>query len=287
MPITATVRGDKELGEEMVKFAQGMNMDMKRVVPIAAFQAAKMGKRLCPPGEKLRKVVTRKSNTPTMQKPYKEATDTSRQVRHFIMFRRQNKPAYFVPISPISTSNDFQKPTDKQELKDWNKARGKAKKNYQKPWRKGQGAYTYGRRANRNDGGTGNLVHRYDSPSDIASMRKIGRRGLAGELWASLGNGIKGGGKIAVKTKGAGVGTVNKNNKDAIQRHARKWGEVHEHKQPQSMRIVLKNKLTYVTNAFGNIEPRIMRDAANSMENEMKNRLIRRAKALEKQARAS
>jgi hypothetical protein len=277
MPITATVRGEKELGNEMVKFAQGMNMDMRRVVPIAAYQASKMGKKLCPPGERLRKIVTR-SGGPKRSKDINKRTDTSREVRHFIMFMRQNKPAFFVPISPIATSNDFHKPTDKQELKDWNKARGKAKRNYQKPWKQSMFKYQQ-TRASTVPNAAGN-IHKYDSPAEIASMRKIGRRGLAGELWAHLGNLTGGGQKIAVKSKADSVGTVNKGNKDAILSHARKWGDVNKIQKPESMRIVLKNKLTYITKKYGNIEPRIVSETAKSMENEMKNRLIRRAQAL-------
>jgi len=247
-----------------------------------------MGKKLCPPGEKLRKVVTRKSNTPTVQKPYKEGTDTSRQVRHFVMFRRQNKPSFFVPISPPTESNDFQKPTDDAERKKWDSRRRKGtKKNYAKPWRKGQGEYEYGRRANQNARMPG-MVHKYDMPAEIASLRKIGRRGLAGELWASLGNKTGGGQKIAIKSKADKVGTVNKKNKGTIKEHARKWGEVDKRQTSDSMRIILNNKLTYITKKYGNIESRIVQDTAKSLEKEMKNRLERRAKAIEKRkARAA
>jgi len=279
MPVTFKVKGEKELGDEMVKFAQGMNIDMKRVVPIAAYQASKMGKKLCPPGERLRKIVTR-SGGPTKSKDISKRTDTSREVRHFIMFRRQNKPAFFVPINPIATSNDFQKPKDKQELKDWNKARGKSKKNYQKPWKTSMFKYQQTRTSTipNKDGN----IHKYDSPAEIASMRKIGRRGLAGELWAHLGNKTGGGQKLAIKTKADGVGTVNESNKDKILAHAKKWGQVDKFKTKDSLRIRLENKLTYITKKYGNIEPRIVDETAKSMENEMKNRLIRREKAINK-----
>jgi len=282
MPVTFKVKGEKELGDEMVKFAEGMNIDIKRVVPIAAYQASKMGKKLCPPGERLRKIVSRSTGGPEggSERKISKRTDTSRSVRHFIMFRRQNKKPFFVPISPISTSNDFQKPKDKQELKDWNKARGKSKANYQKPWK--TSAYKYQQtRANTVPNASGN-IHKRDSPAEIASMRKIGRRGLAGELWAHLGNKTGGGQKLAIKAKVDGVGTVNDNNKDKILAHAKKWGQVDKFKTKDSLRIRLENKLTYITKKYGNIEPRIVDETAKSMENEMKNRLIRRQHAINK-----
>jgi hypothetical protein len=283
MPIDFKVRGVPELGAEMVKFAQGMDIDIKRVVPIAAYQAAKMGKKLCPPGERLRKIVTRRSGGPESgpERKINEKTDTSRSVRHFVMFMRQNKRPFFVPISPISSANDFQKPTDKQELRDWNRQRNaRTKKNYQKPWRTSAFRYQQ-RRANTvpNEGG---YIHKHDSPDEIASMRKIGRRGLAGEVWANLGNKTRGGQKIAIKPKADGVGTVNDKNKAAIEMHAKKWSKIDEFKTRADMRIRMENKLTYITKRYGNIEGRIIDETAKSMENEMKNRLRRRKEAINK-----
>lgn len=283
MPIDAKVTGAKELGDEMVRLAEGMNMDIKKVVPIAAYHATKVGAIVCEPAQKLRQVITR--STPPRKKEINEGTDTSRTSTHWVKFYRQNKRPYFVPINPDprgKAAADAGSGTRDHAKADSNR-RKRAK-----PSTPSVLKYQRTRKSTLLDGkGT---IKRYDTPAEIMAMRKIGRRGLAGEVWNSLGNKSGGGKKLGLKARDASGklsgGRATKHNKEAIIKHSKKWGSLEKQESKTDVRITLENKLTYLQRRYPGAEGRIVTETAKTLENELKNRLIRRQKALEKQAKA-
>lgn len=280
MPFEATIKGDKELGDEMVALARGMNMDIKKVVPIAAYLATTTGARVCAPGERLREVIKR--SKPPQSKDIHKRTDTSRTSTHWVKFYRQGKAPIFVPVNPNPMGAKPNREREPEQYKKWD--RGRKKKD--PPSTPSVYAYQQSRKGTQLNGK--GKMFRYDTPQDLLSMRTIGRRGLAGEVWNSLGNRTGGGRKLGLKARdseGKLSGRVTSKNKGSIERDSKKWGSLDKTESPTNMNIVLENKLTYVAKRYPGAEGQIIARTAEGLKNELKNRLIRRQKGLEKAAK--
>lgn len=273
--INARVQGVQDLDKAMKEFDKNFrSYDSPAVVRLSANKAAGVARKFCPPGDKARKLVDKKS-APTEAKSRR--TDTVRYATHFVMFYRQKKKRFFVPVTLSSYANisdDGIAPPKGSE--DYAKFDGDRKRTGK---RFNQSGLRYQQtRASTAPGRKSGIKKQIDSPAEVAAMRKISRRGLAGELWAGLGNRAfsKKGNKIAVKEPG--VGRITHKNKDAIKNHERKWSKYDERMGSIKMECSIHNKVTYMQKAYGNFEPYVYAQAAKALRGMMVGMLEHRAK---------
>jgi hypothetical protein len=275
------VKGEKKLADEMINLAKGMNMDIKKVVPIAAHLAAKQGHALCEPGERQRAIIQRKQSP--RKKKINKGTDTSRTSTHWIVFLRQNKKPFYVPVNPNPHAVNFAQPDPEKHGRERYNEYMKYKR--RKAKRTTPSVYKYqqtrkGTRPDKND-----MIFKHDRPAEIKAMRRIARRGLAGQAFMFMANQTGGGKKGPMKVKGEK--RMRTGAKKYIEKDSKKWTSVKKDFKKTEARIRLNNKLTYIRKRYGNIERPIVTLAAEKLENELKNRLIRRQKAFEKRAKAA
>ena len=268
--VDAVVRAMQDMGDKFTR------IDTDKLVRRAGWMAGATAKKMCPPGRKSRTLAPR-NNVP-VKKDISERTDTVRYATHFVIFRRQNKKPFYVPvtlnpnakitdsgISPDKGSEDYAKFDSNR------KRRSKFKPmnvfDYQQT-RKSTGPDGKGRR------------YLYDKPSEIAAMRKIGRRGLAGEAWAHLGNKTGGGRLQSLKVRGQT--STTKKNKQPTQEHVRKWTDFKHNKSVGDSNIMMHNKLTYLRKKYGAIEPAIYAKTAHNLNRMTEEILKKRAERAQK-----
>jgi hypothetical protein len=204
------------------------------------------------------------------------------------VFRRQGKKPFFVPVNPNPHGGDYDDPDNTREVKDYAK-----NDSYRK--RKGKTStpsvykYQQTRTSTTKRGKRGNILE-YDTPQEIMSMRKIGRRGLAAESWAWMGNQVPRSGS-AIGLKGRDMGTKwNRNSKanpDArekqkaqVDRHVKKWTRVSGVLAKDNATVSLDNRLTYIQRAFPGMQSRLIGLTAEKLVGDAK----RRVKAAEARA---
>jgi hypothetical protein len=261
--VDAVVRAMNDMGDQFAR------LDTDKLVRRAGWMAGATAKAMCPPGKKSRTLAPR-NNVP-VKKDISERTDTVRYATHFVIFRRQNKKPFYVPvtlnpnarisdsgISPEKGSEDYAKFDSNRKRR--SKFKPMTVFDYQQT-RKSTGPDSKGRR------------YLFDKPSEIAAMRKIGRRGLAGEAWAHLGN-KTGGGKLQ-SLKVRGETSVTKKNKQPTEEHVRKWTDFRHNKSVGESNIMMNNKLTYLRKKYGAIEPAIYAKTAHNL-NRMTEELLKK-----------
>ena len=272
---TYKVKGAEEFGREMVKLADGLGISINRAVPIAAGVVARRGRDICTPGEKMRDIVSRKMGP--RKKDISNRTDTSRTSTHWIVFKRQGKRDFYVPVNPDPKSVHYDDASGGN--KDFAAERMKNKRvhkskpsvyNYQQTRNstsRVSGLTPTGRRK-KHEG----KIWKYDSRSEINSMRKIRRRGLAGISWTWMGKQVRGVDKMgSIRVDDKAAGDAKKRNKSL-----KKWTKVKQTRERDNARVRLENKLTYITNHYGNFEPTLLRAATESMVGEMERQIEKR-----------
>jgi hypothetical protein len=261
--VDAVIRAMNDMGD---KFAR---LDTDKLVRRAGWMAGATAKKMCPPGDKSRAIISR--NSAPVKKDIHERTDTVRYATHFVVFRRQGKKPHFVPI----TLNPNARITDegiapKKGSEDYAKFDSNRKRRSKfKPMTVFD--YQQIRKSTKADGKGRRYV--YDKPSEIASMRKIGRRGLAGEAWAHLGNKTGGGRLMSLKVKGETV--LTKKNKNVTNSDVRKWSDYKHKRSDGESTVMLHNKLTYLRDKYGNIEQAIYAKTAYNL-NVMTEKLLKK-----------
>ena len=270
--ITATVRGDKEIGLEMTKLADQMGYTVNQTVPVAARVCAMAGREICKPGDVYRNIVKRKSSKPR-NKNISDRTDTSRYSTHWVVFLRQGKKPFFVPVNPNPGGGDFDDPDNKRSVRD-HARNDSSRKRTRKPSARSMYRYQQTRTSTqRNKSGK---LKAYDSPQEIMKMRKIGRRGLASESWAFMGNEIprsKRKSQMAIRSKDQGLSGGGITNKDR-KKYADKYTVVRGRLSRDSAHIHMENNLTYIKKKYAGIESRLIRLTAEKLEGETK-RLVK------------
>lgn len=260
--------GAEALADEMQRYAREFpSRDTKASVKRAARRAASAGGSLTPPGKKARDLVPR-SKAP-VKKEVSKRTDTVRYATHFVVFRRQGKRPFFVPvtlhsnamvtdngISPAKTSPDYAAYASAIKRKT-RKGLPKTMSSY----------FKYQERRQSTMGGEKKF---YDSPSEISSLRRIRRRGFAKQNWGYLGKRVG--------------GSVTPYKKVAQQSAVVKWTAYRQRFSDSDAEIMMHNKLSYLKKAYGNIEPLILGTAASYLRKEIDARIARRNADLQKKA---
>lgn len=275
----------EKLNAELDKLAKGLSIGINKAVPIAASVANREGAKLCEPGARQRKIVTSTKDGGGAKKEVSKRTDTSRIVKHWVMFMRQGKKPFYVPISPNPFSHNHSKPDEDRHPEDyakWNKAR----RERTKLKRPSQFRYQQNRRSTERRGlskkgrvtKTSGTLLKYDSPQEIRKMRKISKRGLARKSWAFMNSKVRGRDKASA---GRELRVTLGGAKNAGKRDFRKWTRVKQVSKRDYARVQLDNRFTYITKAYGNIKPRIMQRTKESLERQMKAIMIKRAKKAE------
>lgn len=273
--VKVKVEGQKELQKAMREFDKNFrSYDSPAVVRLTANKAAGVARKMSPPGKKARELID-KRGAPNEAKS--KRTDTVRYATHFVKFYRQKKKPFFVPVTLSSyakiTDDGIAPPKDNEDYAKFDADRKRTGKRYKQSGLK----YQQTRNSTAPGRGTG-IKKMLDTPTEVAAMRKISRRGLAGELWAALGNRAfsKRGNKIAVKEKG--VGRITHKNKGAIKNHERKWSKYDERMGSMKMEASIHNKVTYMEKAYGNFEPYVYAQATKALRGMMNGMLEARVR---------
>lgn len=263
--IKVTVLGEAAMQKALDRYASEFSRtDMPITVAKSALKATDAAASFTPPGEKQRAVVQKKRHS--HKDHVSERTDTTRYASHFVMIRRQNKRPLFVPINLTGYEDQFGNPprrgNDKRPADPNYAAYDAARKRKTKVKTGPFDKYQSTRKSTKED--KKGRYRMYDSASEIRKLRKIGRRGLAFQVWKWLG-------KKAYAKEAKPFKKVVK--QDAIN----KWSDFEKKQRPYEMDIMMHNKLTYMKKAFGDFEPFILRRAAEFLEKEIDARLERRA----------
>jgi len=277
--ISATVKGDKNIADEMLKMADQMGYVVNQTVPVAARVCARAGQEICKPGEVYRNIIKRKSAKPR-NKNISDRTDTSRYSTHWVVFLRQGKKPFYVPVNPNPGGGDYDDPDNTRSVRD-HARNDSSRKRTRKPSARSMYRYQQTRKSTaRNKRGN---IKRYDSPSEIQKMRKIGRRGLASESWAFMGNEVprSKGKKLSIRSHEQGLKGGRITNRDR-KKYAEKYTRVRGRLARDSASIHMENNLSYIKKQYAGIEPRLIRLTAEKLEGETKRLVIQRAKAAEK-----
>lgn len=280
--VKVKVQGVRELNAAMKEFDKNFrSYDAPAVVRLTANKAAGVARRMSPPGKKSRTLID-KRNLPTEAKS--KRTDTVRYATHFVKFYRQSKRPFFVPITISGhahiTDDGIAPPKGSEDYAKFDADRKRTGKRF-----KASGLKYQQTRASTAPGKKGGIKKQIDSPADVAAMRKISRRGLAGELWAALGNKAfsKRGNKIPIKEPG--VGKITHKNRDAIKGHENKWSRYLEQMGAFKMKCSIHNKVTYMQKAYGNFEPYVYSQAARALRGMTRGMLEDRAKKAQQKFR--
>lgn len=266
-PLSIEIDGEGALQQAMLEFDRTFRKsDMNRAARRAMLRACDAGKKLTPPGDKAREIVKRTG--PLRKKDVSKRTDTVRYANHFVKIYRQGKKPIFVPI----TLNPY------AEITQDGIAPKKGTPNYaaydtaRKRKLKGRGVpfLTYQQRRKSTRKG-GKNVSKYDTAAEIRALRKIGRRGAAGQVWAWLGKK-----SYAQKAKPY--------KKTVRQDFVSKWSRFKSSLRAFSTEVEAENKLTYQKKAYGNIEPHIKAKAAEFLRKEVLAKLERRAEKAQQKA---
>lgn len=283
--VTAKVVGEKRLAAEMLKMADDLGITVTKTVPIAARVATRRGAELCEPGQRFRKIVSSSvgRKPPSGKQEVSDRTDTSRFTRHWVMFLRQGKKPFFVPVNPNPHSVHYGANGKTADNHARNAEQRKRAKVSTPP------AFKYQQRRSTTKVGADGKIQKYDasSPSknnkydNIQKMRIIGRRGLAAESWGWLGKQIKGAGGKAPPAKHANMPRSG-GSKEAREKHVRKWTSIKQKRERGDAQVILHDKLTYITKHYGNITNRIVSATAESLVGETKRRIIAREKVAQR-----
>ncbi len=284
MVLAVQLQGKRQLEMAMRDFEQQIRgKDMPSVVRLAGNRAGGQARKICKPGKKMRKIVTRSSgaigNEATNQR-----TDTVRWATHFIKFYRQTKKPFFVPISlsqfAITTADGgISPPKESQDFAKFESDRKRSGRTYRKSGLKRyQQIRTSTARRSRGAG----IVKRYDTPTEVNKMRKIGRRGLAGELWAKMGNQAYSKRRTKLPVKMEGTGRITSKNRDAIKGLGNKYSKYSEDPSKYSFGVSLQENTAYIKKAYGDFTPYIYGKTAKAMRGMMKGILEDRAKKAQK-----
>ena len=266
--VDAVVRAMNDMGD---KFAR---TDTDKIVRQGAWMACATAKSLCPEGKKSRDLVERKKAP--VNKDISERTDTVRYATHFVVFRRQGKKPFFVPV----TVNPFAKIEDdgispKKGTEDYAKfASNTKRRNKFKPMT----VFKYQQTRNSTKPNEKGQRWVYDKPAEIASLRKIKRRGLAGDAWSHI---AKQTGTSGSNTKAIGV-SVPKKIKSVNYKFAKKYSDYKHKKNVGNSEVILHNKLTYLTDKYGDIEQAIYAKTAYNLNVMTEKILKKRAEQAQK-----
>lgn len=273
--VRVRIEGVRELNKAMREFDTNFrSYDAPTVVRLTANKAAVVARSMSPPGKKSRDLID-KRGAPNEAKS--KRTDTVRYATHFVKFYRQKKRPFFVPVTLSAyakvTDDGIAPPKDSEDYAKFDADRKRTGKRYKQSGLKYQQT-----RTSTAPGRKSGIKKQIDSPREVAAMRKISRRGLAGELWAALGNKAFSRRNSRIPVKESGVGRINHKNKDAIKNHERKWSKYDERMGAVRMESSIHNKVTYMKKAYGNFEPYVYSQAAKSLRGMMKGMLEYRAK---------
>jgi hypothetical protein len=241
------VEGDKELANAMRGYAQAFAKKTPQgILQKTAHTAMRAAASIAKPGMKDRDLVAASQRTRDYRVgKVNKKTDTTRSASHFVVFRRQGKRPFFVPV----TLNPVEKNQNGQA---WDRNR-KAKRRKWAVDEEGAGGGVQ-----RTRGGA-NYV--YDGAAQVRAMRKIGRRGLAGRAFFFLG-------QEAGKKTGARPGGSARR-----QAALRKWTAVQKRFKPMNSSISMHNKLSYLQKAYPGIENKISGKAAKMMNAEVRKKV--------------
>ena len=276
--IAAKIEGTKELGEAMLEAAELLDRSVNSIVPMAAKAACLQGQDIAEPGEKWRKIIKRNTGQVKGKDNIHKRTDTSRFATHFVVFLRQNKAPHYVPVTPNPYGADYGDTSNERKSPDFaKKDQARARRAKRGKWERNPFKYQQHRESTRVD--KKGMFKKYDSPQEIMSMRKIGRRGLASSSFSWMNNQVRGGGK-KVRLK-AGQERVSKVSRGAIDQQSRKWTDVRQRKQPGEHEVNLHNKLTYIAKVYPGIESRILNTASSRLTGLAKQAKVAAEKAAE------
>jgi hypothetical protein len=243
------VEGDKELANAMRGYAKLFERKAPLdVLKKTSHTTMRAGAAIAQPGQSERKIVKASQRTRDYRVgKVSKRTDTTRSATHFVIFLRQNKKPFKVPVSlnPVEKA---------QNVQAWDRNRKAKRAKWATDEESAGGGVQITRPGHRGV---------YDTAAEVRSMRKIGRRGLARRAFFFIGKQV--GYKKAPKPYN------NKRRMDAL----RKWTASAVKSRPMKSSIMMHNKLTYLKDAYPGIENNITGKAAKMMNAEVRNRIAK------------
>lgn len=276
MQVTITVEGVTELANEMLRTSENLGRSVQRIVPLASRAVASTAADVCEPGQRWRRIVRRRGHA--KGKEYiNRGTDTSRYATHFVVFYRQDKPKYYVPVTPNPYGADFNDTTNERKLPDYPENEYRNKKNAKRgKWE--TNPFKYQQRRKSTIVNKRGKFKRYDTPAEIKALRKIGRRGLASNSWAWLGRkvrGAKGGGAIKLENP-------TKEKKLIVERATR----LRQVKEKNAASVNMKNKLKYISERYPGVRDKMITMGTRKLQQLAKAELVKERKRLEARQKA-